>query len=61
MVQFSSPAEAKKAHDCMEAILNNRFIKAYYLRKDFLPLPLSEVSLEVSDSHVLWYFTFGGG
>ena len=33
LVQFSSPAEAKAAHDCVEAVLNNRFIKVYYLKK----------------------------
>lgn len=50
MVQFSSPFEAKKAHDCTEAILNNRFIRVYYLRKDDFFLPpfgLRESSLEV--------------
>lgn len=40
MVQFSSPAEAKKAHDNPEAVLNNRFIRVGYLRKE-------EFSLEV--------------
>ena len=33
LIQFSSPAEAKAAHDCVEAVLNNRFIKVYYLKK----------------------------
>ena len=33
LVQFSSPAEAKAAHDCAEAVLNNRFIKVYYLKQ----------------------------
>ena len=32
IVQFSSPAEAKAGHDCAEAVLNNRFIKVYYLK-----------------------------
>ena len=51
MVQFSSPTEAKKAHDCTEAILNNRFIRVYYLRKEDFPFPLPplhECSLEAS-------------
>lgn len=34
MVQFSSPVEAKKAHDSSEAVLNNRFIWVSYLRKE---------------------------
>ncbi len=59
MVQFSSPSEAKKAHDCTEAILNNRFVRVYYLRKDELfppPLPLPpfmDYSLEVGACCVL--------
>jgi len=51
MVQFSSTSEAKKAHDSAEAVLNNRFIKVYYLRRDSSycgQLPLKESSLEVS-------------
>jgi hypothetical protein len=32
IVQFSSPFEAKAAHDCTEAVLNNRFIRVYYLK-----------------------------
>ena len=50
LVQFSSATEAKKAHDNTEAVMNNRFIKVYYLRKDqmFNGPPLNEVSLEVS-------------
>ncbi|XP_019862843.1 PREDICTED: RNA-binding protein 27-like [Amphimedon queenslandica] len=32
IVQFSSPSEAKAAHDCTEAVLNNRFIRVYYLK-----------------------------
>ena len=32
IVQFTSPQEAKKAHDATEAVLNNRFIKVYYLK-----------------------------
>ena len=32
IVQFSSPTEAKAGHDCAEAVLNNRFIKVYYLK-----------------------------
>lgn len=51
MVQFSSPPEAKRAHDSTEAVLNNRFIRVYYLRKDDcapLPFQLREFSLEVS-------------
>ena len=49
MVQFSSPAEAKKAHSSTEAVLNNRFIRIYFLRKDHVsaPVPLTEVTLEV--------------
>lgn len=35
IVQFSSPAEAKAAHNCAEAVLNNRFIKVYYLKGGF--------------------------
>eukprot|EP00731_Ephydatia_muelleri_P031207 Em0022g721a len=30
LIQFSSPAEAKKACECPEAVLNNRFIRVYY-------------------------------
>ena len=51
MVQFSSPSEAKKAHDATEAVLNNRFIRVYYLRKDDGPMhppPIKDFSLEVS-------------
>lgn len=50
MVQFSLPSEAKKAHDNTEAVLNNRFIKVYYLRRDHSyngPPPPMECSLEV--------------
>ena len=32
IVQFSSPQEAKAAHDSVEAVLNNRFIRVYYLK-----------------------------
>lgn len=50
LVQFSSPAEAKKAHSSTEAVLNNRFIRIYFLRKDHVSVqaPLTEVTLEVS-------------
>ncbi len=51
LVQFASPTEAKKAHDSTEAVLNNRFIKVYYLRKDNnygSPPTLKESTLEVS-------------
>lgn len=41
MVQFSSPAEAKKAHDSAEAVLNNRFIRVGYLRKEDFPMEAS--------------------
>ena len=34
LVQFSSPAEATKAHNSTEAVLNNRFIKVFYLRQN---------------------------
>ena len=49
LVQFSTPFEARKAHDSAEAVLNNRFIRIYYLRKD---MPYSapqfmETSVEV--------------
>ena len=49
LVQFATPFEARKAHDSAEAVLNNRFIKIYYLRKDTpYPTPqLRETSLEV--------------
>ena len=51
LVQFSLPTEAKKAHDNTEAVLNNRFIKVYYLRRDCNyngpPAP-KDFSLEVS-------------
>lgn len=49
LVQFSSPGEAKKAHDNTEAVFNNRFIRIYYLRKDEMlpPALLKEFSLEV--------------
>ncbi len=49
LVQFSFPGEAKRAHDNTEAVLNNRFIRIYYLRKDDMPLapPLKEFSLQV--------------
>lgn len=55
LVQFSSPAEAKKAHDNTEAVLNNRFIKIYYLKKDNSlppPPPPRPSTLEVN-SHFL--------
>ena len=50
LVQFSNHHEAKRAHNSTEAVLNNRFIKIYYLRKDLAPpqRPLIEHSLEVS-------------
>ena len=49
LIQFSSPTEAKKAHSSTEAVLNNRFIRIYFLRKDhvFAPPPLTEVTLQV--------------
>ena len=34
IVQFTNPHEAKKAHDSVEAVLNNRFIKVYYLKNN---------------------------
>jgi RNA-binding protein 26 len=30
LLQFSSHAEAKRAHDCPEAVFNNRFIRVYW-------------------------------
>ena len=39
LVQFATPFEARKAHDSAEAVLNNRFIKIYYLRRDTYPPP----------------------
>ena len=45
LVQFSSPAEAKKAHDCAEAVLNNRFIRVSYLRKEEFPMEASALIL----------------
>ena len=49
LVQFSTPSEATKAHNSAEAVLNNRFIKVYYLRLNDTARPplLKEVSLEV--------------
>lgn len=49
LVQFSNHIEAKKAHSSTEAVLNNRFIRIYFLRKDHAaaPMPLTEVTLEV--------------
>ena len=32
IVQFSTPQDAKRAHNATEAVLNNRFIKVYYLK-----------------------------
>ena len=48
-MQFSNPTEAKRAHSSTEAVLNNRFIRIYFLRKDHISaqMPLTEVTLEV--------------
>ena len=49
LVQFSTPAEAKAAYSSTEAVLNNRFIRVYYLRKNrpsTVPAPV-ETSLVV--------------
>ncbi len=32
IVQFCTPQDAKRAHNATEAVLNNRFIKVYYLK-----------------------------
>ena len=49
LVQFSKPSEAKAAYSSTEAILNNRFIRVYYLRKNqpSTVLPPVETSLVV--------------
>lgn len=37
LVQFSSPSEATKAHNSTEAVLENRFIKVFYLKHNDVP------------------------
>lgn len=43
LVQFSTPQEAKAAHSSTEAVLNNRFIRVYFLRKNQPSNPPSHV------------------
>eukprot|EP00800_Vazella_pourtalesii_P016293 TRINITY_DN464_c0_g1_i9.p1 TRINITY_DN464_c0_g1~~TRINITY_DN464_c0_g1_i9.p1 ORF type:complete len:515 (-),score=113.32 TRINITY_DN464_c0_g1_i9:171-1715(-) len=34
LVRFVTPQEAKKAHDCSDAVLGNRFIRVFYSKRD---------------------------
>ena len=51
LIQFSSHAEAKRAHDCPEAVFNNRFIRVYWHKDDMETGTVSKCSFLMSCLH----------
>ena len=53
LVRFSATTEAKKAYECPEPILNNRFIRVYYQKSTLNLKVISVFIINQSSSQML--------